>query len=910
VGRDDEIALLGEVLDAARRGRCAAIVLRGEAGVGKSALLAYARAMAVDMTAVLTRGVRGLAELPFAGLSDLLRPLTHHLDDLLPLHRRALLAAIGMGRDPAPPLAVGAAFLHLLAVAGDARPVLVLVDDLHWVDPPSMDVVLFAARRLHADRVAFLMACRDEPVDALVTGDVPELQIAGVSSAAARALLVDDVSPAVATEIQTLTGGNVLAMLELAALLDDAQRRGRRPIDDPLPVLPGLRARFEARLRSLPPAVRGALNVAAIDSGGDAAAVIRAVRSLSLPSDAFDAAERAGIVEVGRRIDFVHPLLRAVVSDSTPAPDRRAAHRALARAFAAVGDTDRSTWHRAEACIGTDEAVATELARVATDARRRGASFTAARGFERAAGLTRHADERARHLLAAGEALWIGGRSERSVVLFGDALVLADDPALRADIAILEGQAEMWASGPIGAHDFLLREALRVETVDPMRAAVLRSHAVTAALLACDAPGAIECGEAARRAASSAGAPVEFAAATALGMALLQHGDPEADDLLAPAGHLAELLVIAELPEALHLVMVTGLADVVCERWPRAQKLLDAAIGYGRENGLMGLLPFALAVRADLQWRRGQWHDALLSVQNILELVEGNEKVAGALWAEAFLARFEAGRGSEACRTRAQRARRAGDEIAMNAVVLFADSALGLLELGLGHHDQALEHLRAVATMTAKGEIREPGILWWAGDYIEAAWRAGRTAEAAGALRTLEAQADATGRVWALAVCARARGALAGRTTYRDEFAEALQRHDVLGAPFELARTKLCYGERLREHGEHDEGLTQLREAGEVFTRLGAGPWIARTQAACGDDATSAVPPLSRLSDRELQVAVVVGHGATNQEAATELFLSAKTIDFHLRNVYRKLGVRSRSQLALLLSREGELRDA
>jgi DNA-binding CsgD family transcriptional regulator len=908
VGRDDELVLIDEVLDAARRGRRAALCLRGEAGVGKSALLAYGRAAAVDMTVLATRGIAGVGELAFAGLSDLVRPLLGALEMLSDAHRSALGAALGFEPGMVQPLTVASAFLNLVSIAASERPVLVLVDDLPSVDRPSLDAVLFAARRLDADGVAFLFARSDEPSDGPSLIDIVELPVVGLSPAAARDLLGGDVVPRVADEIRDATDGNVLAMLELAGVLDAAQRRGRRPIDDPVPVSPQLRAAFERRVRSLPTVTQRTLRIVAADWTGDARAVVDAIRMSGLPEGALGPAERTGVVRIAERIQFGHALLRAVIADATPAPERRAAHATLADAFARLGDVEQGAWHRAEACVGTDEDVAKALSEIASDARRRGALLTAARAFERAARLSRGADERARRQFAAGESLWLGGRSERAVVLFADALDHAQDPRLRADIAVLCGQAEMWASGPQRAREFLLAESSRVSALDAERATLLLAHAVTACLLACDVPSAVAAGERARATAAGTGGLAAVGASVALGIARLHHGDADAVDLLAPAVELADAVELRDVPEALHFLLVLGLADLFTERWDRARRLLDAVIAQAQTEGLVGLLPFALAMRSELHWRNGEWHEAAHGIRSILELVEGSEKVAGALWAEGLLARVEAGMGSEdSCRARAAASASAGRNLGMDAIVVFAESALGLLELGLAHNDAAFRHLQAVSTRMRESDVGEPGIVWWAGDFIETAWRCGRLGQAATGLRELEAQAATTRRTWPHAVAARGRGMLAGATTFADEFEHALRWHADLDAPFELARTKLAYGERLTEYGRIDAARIQLNEAAQLFARVGAVPWATRARTVAGEETDTAVAVRSLLTEREMEVATVVGRGASNQQAAEALFLSAKTIDFHLRNVYRKLGLQSRTQLAVALERQGLL---
>ena len=712
----------------------------------------------------------------------------------------------------------------------------------------------------------------------------------------------------VVDEIHAVTDGNVLAMLELAASLDDAQRSGRRPIEGPIPVGPQLRLAFERRLRCLPAATQQALVIVAADWTGDASVVLDAIATSGLPDDALVPAELRGVIGFAERLEFGNALLRAVITDATAPPEWRAAHRALAEAFARIGDEERCVWHRAEACVGTDDEVAEKLAEIATEARRRGALSTAARGSSARPG--------SREILTVRRGC-SSPRAKPSGSEAGPSVPSCSSPKHWNARAIpsceptsqsCTGRPRCGRTGPSRAREFLVSEADRVHGLDASRATMLFAHAVTASLLVCDIPGALAAGESARIAAAGVGGPVEIAAGVMLGIAKLHHGDADAVALLSPAAQLADGLPLRDIPDAVNLVVALSLADLFAERWDRSQRLVDAVIAYAREDGLVGLLPFALAIRADLRWRQGHWNEAALGIRNILELVEGSEKIAGALWAEGFLARVEAGMGWEApCRAHAGRALDAGADLGMEAIVIFAESALGLLELGLGRSDIAYAHLQAVATRMRDGEAGEPGILWWAGDFIEAAWRTRRVSDAATVLRELEAHATVTGRTWAHAAAARGRGLLAGSATFADEFEHALAWHEQLDAPFEVARTKLTYAERLLEHGQRAAAMVHLDEATELCDRVGAQPWAARARVLAGRDDESLVALRTLLTERELEVAMIVGRGASNQQAAKDLFLSVKTIDFHLRNAYRKLGLQSRTQLAVALERQGLL---
>ncbi|MGH9212594.1 MAG: ATP-binding protein [Acidimicrobiales bacterium] len=904
VGRLAERHRIESLLAAARAGTSGILVIQGEAGIGKTALVEYARAQARGLTHLRMQGVESEARLAFAGLTELLRPVTHRLGRLPPAQADAIHSALALRAEPANPLAVRVALLTVLASLAEAAPVLVTVDDAQWVDESSMEALGFAARRLTVERVAVVVAGRGHAPVPLGTRPDDRLTVHGLSDDEARQLLAErgSLDGAASDELVRVAAGNPLALLELPEVLTPDATRGVEPPR----VGPRVRQAFRDRLDRLPASTRAAVAVVAADGVAALGEVLRAFATLGLPADALQPAEHEGLVTVdGNHIGLRHPLLRSVAYHALAAPQRRRVHAALAAALDGPADVERRTWHRAAAALGPDEAVAHALDEVARAAERRGDLPATAHGYARAAGLSDDADSRARRLLASADAWLAAGRWDLSLDRLDQARAHAVDPRLRADVAASTGQLEAYRSGPEQGERILVDAADEIEAVDAERATRLLVYAVNVAVFAADVDRAVELARRAMACGDRAGGLNVVAGGMARIQAGLLAGDPSVPRAVEPLAMLAEEVLASDLEDAEHVFNLVVLVDFALESWPRADRLLDILVRRARDTGRLFLLAYALSVRGELDFRRGRWSEAYTTVTT--EVWENPLGLPGVgSWMHAVQARVEAGLGlDDEARQHGQAALDAATRTGTHAVAAWAGASLGFLELGRGRPQAAVHHLEQVAATLERGGVDEPGILWWAADLIEAHWRLGDLGAARRRLEALQAQAEATGRVWARAVAARSSGLLAATDEQAEAaFAEALRWHDQLDAPFERARTLLRQGER-RVSFDSTDAEGPLRAALTTFEKLDAAPWTAQARGLLGEDATVTEPVA--LTRQERQVAALVGRGATNREAADQLFLSPRTIDFHLRNIYRKLKVRSRTELALRVAAEAHL---
>jgi DNA-binding CsgD family transcriptional regulator len=885
LGRDAERARLAELLAEAHAGASAALVIRGDPGIGKSALLDDALAAADGMTVLRARGVESESELSFAGLADLLGPVTSELGSLPPPQRAALAGALALGPPvPGDRFTLYAATLSLLATVAERAPVLVAVDDAPWLDAPSREALVFVARRLQEEGVVLLMAAR-EPV-----GDLPELVLGGLDAAASTALL-GDMAPDVAARLFDATGGNPLALLELSSLLSDAQRSGAEPIEEPVPVGAGIERAFSHRLEALPEPARRALAVAAASESGAVEELVAA----GLDMTALELAEAAGLIAVADgRLTFRHSLLRSVAYRGVPAPEQRAAHRALAAAL----DGERRAWHLAAAAVAPDEEVAAALAEAAGAARARGGPATAMRAAERAARLTPEPAVRAGRLLeAAGDCARVG-RPDRAQELLAEALELAEDPRLRADVQHLHALIEARSGAAAAAAELLGKEAARIEPVDPVRAAMMTMAAVQPLFEAGDTGTGLEVARRGAALCDRAGLP-PMPAGLPLAMALLLSNErPTARPMLDTA---VAWLDEADDPWALGPVLVFGVGQAFMwmEDHERSRRLVEGAIAQCRAWSAPGLMPYGLLCLAELEFRDGRWAQAYAAGNEAVRLAEETGQINDIAYSLAVLARVEAALGHEAdCRAHLARSLEIVDLLGAEIVRGYVGCSLGLLELGLGRSEETVAVLERVAAFLAERPAGDPAVMQWPPDLVEAYVRLGRRDEAEAVVDTFERSARHAGSPWAVAAAARCRGLLAPDDGFEEPLRAALEHREM---PFETARTRLVLGERLRRSGRRVEARAELREALAVFERLGAQPWAERARTelrASGERVRRGSPTAAeQLTPQELQVALEVARGSTNREAAAALFLSPKTIEFHLRNIYRKLGIRSRTEL-------------
>jgi DNA-binding CsgD family transcriptional regulator len=906
LGREHETAQIDRLLDEAREGKSGVLVLSGEPGIGKTALLDYAAGRAEGMIVLAARGIESEAELPFVALADLLRPVLRWIDAVPAAQAAALRAALALG----PPrkgdrFTVCAGVLSLCAVAADESPVLVLIDDAQFVDRSSMQAVFFAARRLDAEGIALLVAHRSGTD--LGTSGLPQLDLQGLPREAATALLTRSgpVAAVVAEELIAGSGANPLALIELPSLLSPDQRSGADPIAGPIPAGDALERAFLRRVEELPDQTQQALVVAAASGSSDFDEILAAVERAGLEPDALDAAERANLTLVtGSRFAFVHPLLRSAVYHGAPAGMRRAAHHALAG-----GGGERRAWHLAAASEAPDAGIAAELKEGATSASGRGGHAEAALALEAAARLAASVDARAEFLRDAADEARRAGQTAKALELAEAALASAEQPELRRRIEHLSGVIEMWRGSALTAYERLRREAENAKTTDPVRAARLLTDAAWACFMGGEVNLGREAAEQAKALADGHGGLAEVVSGGLLGIALLLSGDrAKAEPLLRRHQPLLEDPEFVERGYA--LVWPAAQALVWLEEHDQARTVFERVINRARTQSTPTVLPYTLTGLADLEFRTGGWARAYANASEAVVLARETEQPVALSFALAGLARIEAAQGREAdCRLHATEALDLGSAGAgAGSVVVYAEAALGLLELGLGRIDDAIAQLSRVAHDVHAHGLHQPTVLQWAPDLIEAFVRSGRRTEAVELLTPFERGAEVSRSTWALGAAARGQALLAG-DEFEADFARALQLQEALGAPFEVARTELCLGERLRRNRRRKEARIVLRRAIERFERLGAAPWAERANTELRASGETVEPggviATNELTPQELQVALAVAKGATNREAGAALFLSPKTVEAHLGRVYRKLDIRSRTELAALLAREG-----
>lgn len=878
--------------------------------MGKTALVDYALESGRGMSILGVQGLEAEAQLAFSGLAELLGPVLDRLKTLARAQSAALRGALGLARPAAgDPFVIYVAVLSLLAAVAAEGPVLAVVDDWHWLDEASQAALLFVARRLDREGVAVLLAARDPGAAGAHDAPFEELDVEGLRPDACLALLRDlvpfAVSESVADHLCVATGGNPLAIREIAAQLSAGQLAGEQPLGDHLPAAARVEASFIARIERLPSETQRALLVAAA-SFGATSTIVEACRLLEIPDDAFDPAEEAGLIHRGDgRTTFFHPLLRSAVYNSAAGSVRARVHAALAEALRLQlpddGDEEgpaleRRAWQLAAATSTPDESIAVVAERAALTAKERGAFGAAAGGFERAARLTVDRDRRARRLVEAAECAQLAGTAEASRELLAMALTLTAEPSLLGRIHHLRGQVEL-LQGRFGkACDLLEAEGARAASWDPARAALMLADAA----LAAGTLGQLDRAESLARRAQELGQRSGGASAVAgdliLAGLLVVRGSPDEGAALALRHHGA----VGGGPAPIVIQVVPQLFGAL-EQYVEATAFLDLLIDSARGLSAPSLLVPALSIRADIGYRTGDWIAARVDSAEGLRLAR--ETNGNVLYALNYAGQIEAGLGLErACREHLGEMIGIGESLGLESVLSYGHAFLGRLALGLGQIDEAVRELESAARLIASHGMCEPNWIQETPDLVEAYVRSGRTGKAMIVVEEFSARAEETRRPWALATAARCRGLVAGDPSFAEVFEEALLLHEATPSPFERARTQLCYGERLRRARRRRLAREHLRTAFETLDRLGARGWAARAAAevaATGEHVQQAdTGGMRDLTPHELQLALLVAQGATNKEAGAALFISPKTVEAHLHHIYVKLGLRSRTELA------------
>ncbi|MEV4507417.1 LuxR C-terminal-related transcriptional regulator [Dactylosporangium sp. NPDC049525] len=883
-GREADRAAVGSVLDRARAGHCAVLVVRGDPGIGKSALLDDAAAGATGMTVLRCAGVETEAEVPFASLHQLLAPALTRAKHLPDVQAAALRGALGLG--PAAggdQLLVGVAVLTLLAELAEDGPVLCLVDDAHWLDRSSAQALRFVARRLHAEAVAMLFGARDE----FAPEGLPEHRLAGLDPETADALL-RQVRPGLPQRIRWRlvrdSAGNPLALRELP--------RGAAPFV-PAALPRRIQDAFAARIDRLPPDGQAMLLIAAAFDGLGIA--LRAAELLGVSPKGLGAAEEAGLVTVAAgRIAFTHPLLRAAAYQQTTFDRRLAVHRTLAELLPA--DDDRRAWHLAAAATGPDEEAALALERAADRARGRKGYPASAAALQRSAQLTADPVQRTRRLVGAAVAANDAGQPDLTRTFLASCDPVDGDPVLVARVCELRARLAFDDGSAASAHDLLVAGAAALAPVDRRAAGLLLVDAARNAWQLSDPPR------------------VQEAAARlhALDLAPSDGLDPAVDAVTAAArllieGPAAGVPAMRALTRTrtgppnlrLNAAFVAGLVG----DFEAGREISQAVADESRAEGAVGWLPLAHVTLAAAELYLGRFRDAVATATEGLQLAADTGQPNRAGYLEGILAWILAVRGDAAgC---AELAGRCHERYARNHIangLAWAEWALALSDLGQGRPAEASDRLDAALAGPVRHQIQA---VYSAPDQVEAATRIGAFDRAEAACARFVAWADAARIGWADAVAHRCHALLEPSWPAANRhFEAAVAAHASSGRPWETARTQLAFGERLRRERRKGEARTQLRAAAEIFDRLDARPWADRARAelrAAG--AASAAPSsslASALSPQELQIVRLVAAGLTNREIGAQLFLSPKTVSYHLYRAFPKLGVASRTQLARL----------
>jgi DNA-binding CsgD family transcriptional regulator len=898
--RHGERAAVDGVLDQARAGSSAVLVMRGEPGIGKTALLGYAAGQAQGFRVVRAWGVESEMELAFAGLHQLCVPMLGRLEQLPRPQRDALAVALGMQEGRAPDrFLVGLAVLSLLAATAEDQPLACLVDDAQWLDRASVQCLAFAARRLLAEPVALIFAARQSGGHHDLA-DLPGLTVTGLGDADARALLASAIGGRLDAEVRDRivaeTGGNPLALLQLPRGLGPAELAGGFWLPDPRPLASRIENSFHRQFRSLPRETQRLLLTAAAEPTGDVTLLWRAAGRQGIPDDAAADAEDAGLIELGGRVRFGHPLVRSAVYQAASAGDRRAAHRALAEATDPDADADRRAWHLAHAAPRPDESVAAELERSAGRAQARGGLAAAAAFLERAATLTPDPAQRAARALAAAQAKVQAGAYEAAVKLLGMAEAAPLDEFQRARIDLLRAQLAFAANRGNDAPPPLLKAAKRLEPIDVELARDTYLDAMNAALFAgrLASPGGSsqEVSRAARTAPRAPHPPrppdllldgfaAHFTEGYAAGAPILRRALSAFDRETSAEAELRWLWLAA--------IAANHLWDY--DRWDRFS---SRHVQLTREAGALSELPLALSQRAYVLFFAGELAAAASLVEEVqvaTEATGSNLAPYGALGLAAFQGR-EAEAAELASATKQEVAVR-GEGIGIGVT----DWATAVLSNGLGRHDLALAAAEQASAYPADVSFANWGLV----ELIEAAARAGAPEDRTGAMRRLAESTSVSGTDWALGVEARSRALLSEGETAGSLYRDAIEWLGRTPMRAELARAHLLYGEWLRRENRRIDAREQLRAAYQMLSAMGLDGFAERARRellATGETVRKrTVETLTDLTAQEAQIAKLARDGHTNQEIAAQLFISPRTVEWHLGNVFTKLGITSRKDL-------------
>jgi DNA-binding CsgD family transcriptional regulator/tetratricopeptide (TPR) repeat protein len=908
-GRARERETLDGILDRIREGESAVLVLRGEAGIGKTTLMRYCARQAFGCRVAEIAGVESELEMPFAALHQLCRPMLGDLDVLPEPQQQALQVAFGLAAGSAPDrFVVGLAVLGLLAEAGAKRPLVCLIDDAQWLDEPSRQVLGFVGRRLLAEAVLLLFVVREARDEQLFPA-LPSLTLEGLAREDARALLVASVSgqlhERVRDRIVAETHGNPLGLLELSRELSAGELAGGFAVPHTNVSSGPLEERYTRRIRALPEPTQHLLLLASADPTGDATLLWRAARTLGLSRGAAAAAESEELLDVGSDVRFRHPLVRSAAYGAGTPEDRRAAHSALAEATDAMVDPERRVWHLAAAAAGADETVAAQLELTATAAQARAGPAAAATFLQRSVELTLDPERLAERALAAANAHFHAGAFDKALGLLAEARAVASDDVQRARIERLNAGVQ-YASNP--GPKALVRLVQAARTLEPLDVHLARETYLDAWMTSYAAGSRARPGgllpEVSRAARSAPPAPDgarlcdllldglatvvtdgRAAAAASLRRAVdMCLGDEISDNDLLRWGHLA-----------------TRAACILWD-WKSFDVLSAKHVELARVSG--ALLPLSIALGA-----RGvfaAWCGDFEAATALIAECNAVNEATGIGWPPAGDLVHAAYQGRPAALARMEASTTDYSERGVGEGVQYVSWTRAILCNGLGRYAEAL-----TAAKLAAYDMEMPNATGWAlVEVIEAAVRSRQPGVARGAMQHLSKH-TLDGADWAAGIEARCRALVSDVEAAERWYAEAVQRLAAVPFRTELARARLLYGEWLRREGRRADAREQLAPAYDLFVAMGAEAFAERARRelmATGAKVrkrTSDEAAREELTSQEAHIARLARDGRTNAEIGAELFLSVRTVEWHLRKVFMKLGVSSRKDLKVALPSRG-----
>ena len=905
-GRRRERQALQRLLESVRSGHGRVLVIRGEPGVGKSSLLEHLVRAASDCRVVRATGVESETELAHAGLHQLCGPVLDVRERLPAPQRDALATVFGLSAGPGPePFLVGLATLALFTAVTDQQPLVCVVDGAHWLDQASAQILGFVARRLRDERVAIVCAARTGLGDHVLDG-LPELNVHGLNDGDARALLLENVhgpiDAAVCDQIVIESHGNPLALLELPRTRNAAELAGGFGLPGGEPPAGDAEQSYARRLAQLPSDTRLLVLAAAAEARGDPVLLHRAAGLLGLAMAAANPALDAGLLRIGRRVEFAHPLVRSAAYRTAAAGDRQRVHRALAEATDAEAHPERRAWHRAHAVPGTDEHIAAELERSVGRARRRGGAAAGAAFLERAVALTAEPARRAERALAAAQAGLQAGAfgAARGLLVTAEAGPL--DELQRAGVELVRAQLAFASDLGGDAPLLFLKAARRLEPFDPELARETYLAAWGAAAVA----GHL----------TEGGAGLEIC--HAIRALPPTAGDPRPADLLLDAlallaadGHAAAASALRRAAKALAEMPVDDLlpwgwtaVDASCLVWDieGMRELSARAVRLVRDAGALGQLPLHL-------WQLGvatAWTGDFAGAASLVAESDSVAAATGSPIAPYAALRLAALQGREAeCSALIAAADEQAKLRGQGAAAVHAQWAAAVLYNGLARYEEAKAAAQQAATPPAGPSPTVLAGIWSLPELVEAAARAGDERLAASAAERLGETALACGTELALGIEGRCRALLSGGELADELYREAIERLSRTRVRPELARAHLLYGEWLRRESRRVDARAQLRTAHEMLAAIGMEAFAERARReleASGEKVRKrTVETRDFLTAQERQIARLARDGLSNPEIGARLFLSPRTIEWHLRNVFTKLDIRSRRELSSAL---------